>query len=197
MLFPFSCDSEVSSYTSLSSVTNIRSEGIRIGQNLSLLLMAVRGEGSLISYIKRSKMADAFENLGNGIFKGIELSEQEVRLRPKSKIIAKAVELHGKMFFSINPLAAGAVMFGVLIDGNPSRAFMNEYVSGTRFENKDIGVNRAYAFTYPAAGRTLGTHTVQIRLGKQVTTGSLKRLDTEWLSESPLYTVVVSEGEEQ
>ncbi len=142
-------------------------------------------------------MADAFENLGNGIFKGIELSEQEVRLRPKSKITAKAVELHGKMFFSINPSAAGAVMFGVLIDGNPSRAFMNEYVSGTRFENKDIGVNRAYALTYPAAGRTPGTHTVQIRLGKQVTTGSLKQLDTEWLSESPLYTVVVSEGEEQ
>jgi len=156
----------------------------------------------LISYITTKKgveMTDAFEDLGigNGIFKGIEMSEQEVRLRPKSQITAKAVDLHSKMFFSINPSAEGAVMFGVLVDGNPSRAFMNEYVSGTRFESKDIGVNRAYAFTYPAAGRTPGTHTIQIRLGKQVTTGSLKRLDTEWLGASPFFTVVVTEGEEQ
>jgi hypothetical protein len=142
-------------------------------------------------------MTDAFENLGNGTFKGIELSEQEVRLRPKSQISTKAVELHGKMFFSISPSEEGAVMFGVLVDGTPTRAFMNEYTAGTRFETRDIGVNRAYAFTYPAAARRPGTHNVQIRLGKQVTTGSLKRLDTEWLSESPLYTVVVTEGEEQ
>ncbi len=87
-------------------------------------------------------------------------------------------------------------MFGIFVDGKPTRAFSHEYVCGTRFEGKDLGVNRAYAFSYPAAGRTPGMHTLQIKLGKQVTTTTPGKLDTIWMYESPPYTLIVTEGED-
>ncbi len=141
-------------------------------------------------------MTDAFSENGSGEFVGIELTEQEVRLRPKTTIACKATDLHGKIFMGIKPDKAGAVMFGVLVDGRPAKAFMHEYVAGANFEDKDLGVVRAYAFDYPAWARTAGEHEIILYRGKQVLSEIPGVLYTQILEETEPYTVNITEGEE-
>lgn len=152
-------------------------------------------------------MADTFEEIGNGIFKGIELSEQEGRLRPKGFVSARAVDLHGKMFVSFQPTKPGNLAFLIQVDGKPIRAFMGEYVGNVKYEQKDMNPvnsegkpanpNKVIAFTYPALKRTPGAHVIEVTMGKEVESGIKGKNDFAEILSSPPYTVMVTEGEEQ
>lgn len=144
-------------------------------------------------------MVDAFDQIGDGTFTGIELpsAEGEAELRPKKKLVARAIDLHGNMFFSINPSQEGNVGFNVLVDRMPCRAFLGEYDGGTNFETKDLGRNRVIPFVYPASKRTVGQHEIILMLGKFVKTDIPGKNDFLSTSMSTPYPVFITEGEEE
>lgn len=142
--------------------------------------------------------------MGKNYVSGIELSSGEAQLRPKPSITCRLSDIiQGKgLWATFVPTQAGVQGIMMLLDGARSKIASHEYVIWTDWNgsqiNKPMPMQVAwnkYTDTNGVGGYAAGRHTVQFLFCEKNCDepGS----DLKITGESPLFTVIITEGEAQ
>lgn len=100
-----------------------------------------------------------FTETGSGTVTGLWLFTASA-FDMKKTLVATAEQLRN-VFYDVTVTKTGAVLMGTFIDGK--QVGQNE---GTLFTAKDVGKMYPFMFYYPYRYRKLGTHKVEVKLGK-------------------------------